>query len=124
MVKHVLSSVSLYNMSVYAWPRLVLKDGDRLLRNFLWTWDPSMKKLVCVSWNKTTKPLEEGGLGLRSLREFNTSLIMKLAFNFLAKVDELSIFLASKYLNKDGAYIKAHRPSSIWKGIRAAITDI
>lgn len=49
---------------------------------------------------------------------------MKLTFNFLAKEDELSMFLSSKYLNRDGAFIKAHKTSSIWRGIKLAIADI
>ncbi|XP_026459307.1 uncharacterized protein LOC113359966 [Papaver somniferum] len=40
LVKHVLCSMPIYNMSVYKWPRKVLTECDRIIRNFLWSGDP------------------------------------------------------------------------------------
>lgn len=64
--------------------------------------------MICISWHNTTKPLEEGVLGVRNFKEFNRALLMKLAFNFLAKKDE-------KQISKQRWSLKAQRTTSIWK---------
>lgn len=108
LVRHVLSSMFLHSMAIFRWPHLVIKEAERLLRNFLWSGDPTKRKLICVSWVKTTKPLSEGGLGIRRLKDINKAILMKLAFDFLAKEGELAIFLRNKYLKRDGDYIKGY----------------
>lgn len=92
LVKYVLSSVPVHNMSIYSWSSSVLKDADRVLRHFLWSGDAS-KRSWLTAWDKVNKPLCEGGLGLTRLKNISRSLIMKMAFNFVAKNDELSISL-------------------------------
>lgn len=47
------------------------------------------------------KPKKEGGMGLRSLKHFNTSMLMKLAWSFLEEKDELGKLLKFKYVNRD-----------------------
>lgn len=66
-----------------------------MLRNFLWTGNPSKSKVITVAWYKTTKPTE-GGIGIRILGEFNKAFLIRLAFDFPDKENELSIFLAYK----------------------------
>ncbi|XP_026459786.1 uncharacterized protein LOC113360493 [Papaver somniferum] len=57
LVKHVLCSISIYNMSIYKWPRKVLLECDRIIRNFLWSGDPSKEKLLTVKWEEVNAPL-------------------------------------------------------------------
>ncbi|XP_026410495.1 uncharacterized protein LOC113305697 [Papaver somniferum] len=59
LVKHVLCSIPIYNMSVYKWPRKVLLACDRIIRNFLWSGDPSKKKLLTVKWEEVNAPFAE-----------------------------------------------------------------
>ncbi|XP_026429013.1 uncharacterized protein LOC113324961 [Papaver somniferum] len=47
---------------VYKWTIKVLKESDKIIRNFLWSGDPSFKKTVALKWEKTCAPLAEGGL--------------------------------------------------------------
>ncbi|XP_026459123.1 uncharacterized protein LOC113359755 [Papaver somniferum] len=44
--------IPIYNMYVYRWPQKVLKESERLIRNFLWTGDPATKKLITVNWDQ------------------------------------------------------------------------
>ncbi|XP_026435535.1 uncharacterized protein LOC113333241 [Papaver somniferum] len=53
------------NVSVYKWPRKVLKESEKIIRNFLWSGDPSIKKTVTLKWEKTCAPLAEGGLEIK-----------------------------------------------------------
>ncbi|XP_026452033.1 uncharacterized protein LOC113352429 [Papaver somniferum] len=75
LVKHVLCSIPIYNMAVYKWPKAVIKECEKITRNFIWSGDPSVKKLVTVKWNEVNAPLIEGGLGLRRLEVMNKDLI-------------------------------------------------
>ncbi|XP_026442769.1 uncharacterized protein LOC113342427 [Papaver somniferum] len=61
LVKFVLFSMPIYNMSVYKWPKNVIQACERIIRNFLWSGDPSVKKLVTVKWDEVNSPIAEGG---------------------------------------------------------------
>ncbi|XP_026399466.1 uncharacterized protein LOC113295339 [Papaver somniferum] len=52
----------IYNMSVYKWPKSVIQVCERIIRNFLWSGDPSVNKLVTVKWDEVNSPVEERGL--------------------------------------------------------------
>ncbi|XP_026428863.1 uncharacterized protein LOC113324790 [Papaver somniferum] len=62
LVKYVLCSMPIYIMSVYKWPKSVILTCERIIRNFLWSGDPNVKKLVTVKWDQVNAPIEEGGL--------------------------------------------------------------
>ncbi|XP_026428402.1 uncharacterized protein LOC113324298 [Papaver somniferum] len=71
LVKYVLCSMPIYIMSVYKWPKSVILTCERIIRNFLWSGDPNVKKLVTVKWDQVNASIEEGGLGLRRLEVMN-----------------------------------------------------
>ncbi|KAF6143229.1 hypothetical protein GIB67_039012 [Kingdonia uniflora] len=52
LTKSVLSSISIYSMGIYKWPTSVIKEGERILRNFLWFGEPDTKKACVVAWDK------------------------------------------------------------------------
>ncbi|KAK5825806.1 hypothetical protein PVK06_020672 [Gossypium arboreum] len=54
--------------------------------------------MVLVSWDLVCQPKAHGGLGIRSLRDHNTSFMMKLGFNIVFNSSALSVCL-----NTDGS---------------------
>ncbi|PNX82112.1 ribonuclease H, partial [Trifolium pratense] len=52
LVKSVIHSMLMYNISVYAWPISLLKTIETWSRNFIWSGDISKRKLVTVAWKK------------------------------------------------------------------------
>ena len=70
-------------MTIYSWPISLLKDTEKAIRNFIWSGDISKRKLVTVSWKNVCKPLNEGGLCLRSLIFFNEEANMKILWDML-----------------------------------------
>ncbi|XP_026447023.1 uncharacterized protein LOC113347555 [Papaver somniferum] len=78
LVKSVLCSIHVYNMSVYRWPANVIKECEKIVRNFLWSGDPAVKKLITVKYEKICAPITEGGLGIRRFEVINKALLMKL----------------------------------------------
>ncbi|XP_026400160.1 uncharacterized protein LOC113296035 [Papaver somniferum] len=68
LVKFVQSSMPIYSMSVYKWPKSVILIVERIIRNFLWSGDPDVEKLVTVKWGQLNAPIEEGEIGFKKTR--------------------------------------------------------
>lgn len=78
LVKFVISSMLNNSFMVYAWPVNLIKTMDKWVRNFIWSRDVDTRKVVTVAWHKVCKPIEEVGLGIRSLRQVNNAAMLKL----------------------------------------------
>ena len=80
LVKSVAQSILLHCVSIYSWPVKLIKDVERWMRNFIWSGDVNQRKLVTVPWKKVCSPLNEGGLGIRSLSSINEGANLKLCW--------------------------------------------
>jgi len=78
LVKYVIQGMLIHTISIYVWPVSLLKDLEKSIRNFIWSGDIDRRKLVTVSWKNLCKPIEEGGLGLRSLTLLNEATNLNL----------------------------------------------
>jgi hypothetical protein len=67
LIKSVVQSMMIYSISIYSWPVRLIKELERYLRNFLWSGDLNVRKCVIVPWKIVCSPIDEGGLGVRSL---------------------------------------------------------
>jgi len=67
LIKSVIQSMLIYSITVYSWPVSLLKELERYVRNFIWSRDLNSKELVTVAWKNVYSPVDEGGLGIRSL---------------------------------------------------------
>ncbi|KAJ1433705.1 ribonuclease H [Sesbania bispinosa] len=90
---------------------------------FLWSGRTDRKGWHSISWNRIIMPKKLGGLGVRSMRLINTSLLGKLVWKFLSNEDKLWIeVLKAKYLKYDSilSVSAKARDSYIWRGILRA----
>jgi hypothetical protein len=78
LVRSVIQSMLTYSISIYSWPSSLLKDLEKCIRNFIWSGDIEKRKLVTISWKKLCRPMDQGGLNLRSLISLNTASNLKL----------------------------------------------
>jgi hypothetical protein len=78
LVRSVIQSMLTYSISIYSWPSSLLKDLEKCNRNFIWSGDIEKSKLVTISWKKLCRPMDQGGLNLRSLISLNTASNLKL----------------------------------------------
>ncbi|XP_026417052.1 uncharacterized protein LOC113312518 [Papaver somniferum] len=115
------SSIPIFNMSVYKWPKKVLKDSEKIIRNFLWSGDPSIRKIVTLKWEKTCAPLAEGRLGIKQL---NKSMLMKMCWKIQNGNDEWSKFFQGKFQDKNCNWIDYYKKSSIWPGIKWVVAEV
>ncbi|KAA3462476.1 reverse transcriptase [Gossypium australe] len=83
LAQAVLLSISSYFMQSMMIPKGLCDEIEAMVRQFIWGSTSSNKNIPLVSWDLMCQPKSHGGLGIRSLRDQNTSFIMKLGFKLM-----------------------------------------
>lgn len=65
-------------MLVFLFTNSVCKDLDAKFAKFWWASTDDNKKIHWMSWNKLGLAKSKGGLGFRSFKEYNLSLLAKM----------------------------------------------
>jgi len=123
LVNSVLSSIPSYIMSFYLLPKWVLKEIEKIRRNFFWKGKSEEKKMMNVSWSIICKPKSAGGLGVLDLSVFNKALLGKWLWSLLSEdqplwgqVVKYRYFRRKRVFNLKGK--KGGKVSNQWKGIQ------
>ncbi|MCH91212.1 RNA-directed DNA polymerase (Reverse transcriptase), partial [Trifolium medium] len=123
LVKSLIQSMTIYNISIYSWPTSILKSIKAWIRNFIWSGSIDQRKLVTVAWKKICAPFDEGGLGLRSLRVLNVAANLKLCWDLMHSDEDWAKILRFRVLRK-GKAINHHVYSSIWSSVKNEVQVI
>ena len=65
------TAIPLFYLSIFKAPVAVCNKISSIQRKFLWDWGRQNKSISWVSWDNVCNPLEEGGLGVKEIRNFN-----------------------------------------------------
>nr|GEX18988.1 hypothetical protein [Tanacetum cinerariifolium] len=76
LISSVLASIQTYWASVYLIPKTVAKEIDKVMKNFLWSHGCSNGGKAKIAWKVVCRPNDQGGLGIKPLRELNEILLM------------------------------------------------
>ncbi|XP_019430885.1 PREDICTED: uncharacterized protein LOC109338180, partial [Lupinus angustifolius] len=115
LVRSVIHSMLSYSFHIYAWAYQLIKFVDTSIRNFIWSGDTKIRKLVKVAWKKVCQPLKVGGLGLKSIKNLNHAALLKLAWEMSYSNQEWATF----YRKRFGIYnVTRYIKSYIWPGIK------
>ncbi|GKB02067.1 RNA-directed DNA polymerase, eukaryota, reverse transcriptase zinc-binding domain protein [Tanacetum coccineum] len=106
LIASVLASMQMYWASVYLLPTTVINDLEKLFKRFLWNAGDSAKGKARVSWKVVCKPKDQGGLGIKSLKQWNEVLMIRQFW----KIIEDKNSLWAKWVNR----VKL-RNKSIWE---------
>lgn len=77
LINSVLSALPLYFFSFFKAPKKVIKEINRLQRQFLWGGRDEQRKISWVKWDDVCLPKDKGGLGIKNLEAFNITLLSK-----------------------------------------------
>ncbi|XP_074323135.1 uncharacterized protein LOC141660074 [Apium graveolens] len=111
-------------MSVFLLPMDTCKELERSMCKFWWNTDAATGKSIhWMSWERMSNRKSEGGMGFRSVHEFNVALLGKQVWRLLVHPDKLvsRIFKARYY--PTGSILSANlgsNPSYIWRSVLAA----
>ncbi|XP_026452118.1 uncharacterized protein LOC113352522 [Papaver somniferum] len=120
LIKSVLCSVPIYSMSIYQWPKSVIKICEKIIRNFMWSGDGDIRKFKTLSWKKVCSPYSEGGLGLQRLEILNKALLMKILWRIINSEAEWALFIKAKFKYIHQQWKCNWKLSSIWPGLKGA----
>ncbi|XP_059629660.1 uncharacterized protein LOC132272550 [Cornus florida] len=107
-----------YWTSVFSLPAVIINIIERKMRNYIWGYVKDKKKMHGLRWNKFVVPKEEGGLGLRRLRDIDKAAKCSLTWDFLLSKDRLWVaWFKENYLRHSSFWnvIPKESSSSIWK---------
>lgn len=122
LIRAVLQGTECFWLSILHVPAAVIDVIYRLCRLFLWN-----SKHALVSWKEVCLPKREGGLGLKDLKCWNSSLLSKVLWNIHSKKDSLWIkWIHNEYLISSSIWERTAKKddSPLFKkllGIRDAI---
>ncbi|XP_026377772.1 uncharacterized protein LOC113272081 [Papaver somniferum] len=127
MMKYVLNSIPIYQMSTFKIPTQVLNKLTSIQRKFFWGYK-SNRGLNPIGWNKVCKPKELGGMAFRYLEKLNLALLTKLAWRLLNEKNALyTQIMENKYFKKNNILhqkIEAKNGSCIWNRITNGLAII
>jgi len=107
----------IHSLTIYSWPAALLKEIESWCRNFIWSGNVDVRKLVTVSWSKSCKSLSQGGLGLRSLTYLNEAANLKLCWELKTSNQYWAVLLRSKVFRGRKA-VNYHIFSSLWSSVK------
>ena len=84
LINSVISSLANFWMAAFRLPSSCLKEIERLCSAFLWSGPELNHKKAKVAWADLCIPKQEGGLGLRKLKETNNVSCLKLIWRLLS----------------------------------------
>nr|XP_043630018.1 uncharacterized protein LOC122601315 [Erigeron canadensis] len=111
----VLSSLHIYWASVFILPASIINDLEKKMRSFLWCQGPMSKGKAKVSWKDCCLPKNEGGLGIRRIRDVNKALMTSHIWSVINKRKSLWVkWIYSNKLNDRNFWDVPLRAGSEW----------
>jgi len=116
LISHVLQSMPMHLLSAVNPPKYVINRLHKLFAQFFWSSTVGGTSRHWASWNTLCMPVEEGGIGFRSLHDVAKALFSKLWWNFRTKPSLWSSFVCQKYCKKlNHVIVPWKRGSHIWR---------
>ena len=98
LIESVLSTIPTYFLSLFRIPFGVIKEMEKIMRDFLWKGADGDGGDHLVSWKEVIRAKDKGGLGIGRLKERNKALLFKWLWRFPLEQDEVwTRVIKSKY---------------------------
>ncbi|XP_062106372.1 uncharacterized protein LOC133817788 [Humulus lupulus] len=101
LIQSILLGIRNYWINIFLFPQHVVRDIDRLCRNFLWGVKGTRSKFHLASWEFVCSPKAYGGLGFREGPAWNKTMIAKFLWAISFKQDQLWV----KWMNESHSHL-------------------
>lgn len=118
LISSVISSISNFWCSVFRLPARCFDEIESMCGAFLWSGNPNISSGAKVAWFDVCRPKDEGGLGLRRLREVSRVFAYRLIWSLFTLSGSLWVASTKVNLMKKGSFWTAPNStlgSWIWK---------
>lgn len=124
LLKTIFQALPTYAMGVVLLLITMCKEIEQFICNYWWNSDSNTRKGIhWASWERMCEPKSNGGMGFRSLHDFNIALLGKQAWRLLNQEELLvSKVFKARYFPRC-SFIEADlgsNPSFIWRSILAS----
>lgn len=119
MIKSILQAIPTYTMSVFLLPNALCHDIESLISNFWWK-SSKTKGIHWRSWDILTAHKAKGGLGFRSIKDFNLAMLGRQGWRLLTSENSLvgRVFKPKYYPESNFLSTTLGRnPSYVWRSI-------
>lgn len=116
LIKSVIMSLTNFWLSAFRLPKQCLNEVEKLCATFLWSGPTLNPKKAKIGWKDVCRKKEEGGLGIRPLREVNEVSCLKLIWRILSDQNSLWVKWIQMYLIRKGSFwtVKENSTSGSW----------
>lgn len=116
LINSVLQSIPIYTASASYLPAIIIGTINKICANFFWSGNEGPKR-HWVSWSNITRPIEEGGLGIKSLHYIQVTMVAKQLWRILNDNSLWSQYVTSRYVKGHFSTIVKPFPTGVWKDV-------
>jgi len=84
-----MSSLPVYFLSFYKAPASIISSFETIFLKKIWGGGEDNRKISWINWESICTPKEDGGLGVRSVGDFNVALLGKWCWRMLNEKEGL-----------------------------------
>ena len=111
LISSVLYSIQAYWCTMFIIPKLTCYKIEQIFNGFLWSGKKGNARRAKVGWKSLCLPKDEGGLGLRHVKDWNDATIMKHIWNLFYRKDSIWVAWVSEVLLRRTSIWIAKTPS-------------
>ena len=123
LIKAMAQAILTYSMGYFKLHDSLCEDLTSLIQNFWWGQRQEEKKMAWLGQKKLCAPKASGGMGFKSLKEFNLAMLAKQGWRLQQRQNSLTHHvLKSKYFpHYDFSQaMLGNNPSFMWRSLMAA----
>ncbi|KAK5784636.1 hypothetical protein PVK06_039162 [Gossypium arboreum] len=108
LAQSVLHSIPTYFMQTMMVPKGISDEIKHIVRKFVWGAHNGSLKTALVNWDSVCQPKSHGGLGLRQLKDHNTSFMMKVLTELFGELLQLALSLSKALMRSSACGLCGH----------------
>lgn len=119
LINSSLSSAFIYHMSMYLFPKTVVKELDKQRRMFFWQGSGTKRKYHLVRWEIICQSKKKVGIGIKDIGKMNISLLCKWWWKLETEDGLWQRIVKAKYMRNNTTSSVKHRldDSPIWANL-------